>query len=52
MINIHAEGKLSSISGKLLKIQLHRVIYHFDFPAAECQYIKNFKGGKFAVRSG
>lgn len=52
MINIHAKGEISSISRKLLEIQLHREIYNFDFPATKCQYIKNFKRGKFAVRAG
>lgn len=47
MINIHAEGTLSAISRKWLEIQLH-----FGFPAAKCQYIKNFKRDGFAVRAG
>lgn len=52
MLKIHAEGKLSPIIMKLLKIKLHREKYHFHFTAAKCQYFKKFKRDSFAVRTG
>ena len=43
ILKLHAEGKLSSIITKLLKIKLHREKHHFHFTSEKCRYFKKFE---------